>query len=133
MPIEIMEWYTREDLKANPDKLFVFGDNYLRSGWGGQTGACREEPNAQGICTKKSPGMNEKDFLTDKEYGHNITFIMRDLLPILSALDHDKIVVWPKDGIETGLAEMPARASATFLFLSTVVQSLKLVYGGVGG
>ena len=65
MIVEKMAWITREIVQANPDKIFLFGDNLLRVGLGGQAGATRGEPNAVGIPTKKTPAGDEAASFTD--------------------------------------------------------------------
>lgn len=42
----------REDLQANPDVYYLFGDNVERRGLGGQAKEMRGEPNAIGVATK---------------------------------------------------------------------------------
>lgn len=51
--IERMRHISRAYVRANRDKLFLFGDNLERRGFGGQAAAMRAEPNAVGIPTKK--------------------------------------------------------------------------------
>ncbi|MEC7290450.1 MAG: hypothetical protein VXW22_10215, partial [Pseudomonadota bacterium] len=46
----------RQDLRANPGTIYVFGDNTERVGLGGQAKEMRGEPNARGIATLWSPG-----------------------------------------------------------------------------
>ena len=53
--IERMRNISRAYVRANRDKLFLFGDNLERRGFGGQAAAMRGEPNAVGIPTKKKP------------------------------------------------------------------------------
>lgn len=60
--IERMQFITREYVRANRDKLFLFGDNLERRGLGGQAAAMRDEPNAIGIPTKKSPSYKNAAF-----------------------------------------------------------------------
>jgi hypothetical protein len=56
MPLIIQkQWYTKEEIQCNPDKIYVFGDNEVRKGNGGQAKACRGEPNTIGIRTKALP------------------------------------------------------------------------------
>jgi len=93
--IVYMKRITRQIVKNNRDKIFLFGDNLQRKGYGGQAKAMRGEPNAVGIPTKKKPFWQIKpDF--DFEY--------------------DTIVI-PSDGIGTGLAELPQRAPETYKHL----------------
>lgn len=104
----------REDLRANPDVFYVFGDNLLRVGMSGQAGEMRGEPNAIGIATKKSPGVFDRDYFSDFEYDSNVESIFRDLGPLR------EILIVPADGIGTGLSEMPMRCPKTFEFLCSL-------------
>ena len=60
--IEIRELVRREDLSAEPDKIFLFGDNLKQSGFGGQAKEMRGAANARGIPTKKEPGECTDEF-----------------------------------------------------------------------
>lgn len=58
MNIEIAhEPYTPELLRANREKIYVFGDNMKRYGKRGQA-VIRDEPNAFGVATKRHPSMD---------------------------------------------------------------------------
>lgn len=131
MPIKLMQRYSREDLQANPDQLFVFGDNCGRIGMGGQAAAARGEKNAVGICTKKAPSYEEGDFFTDAEYTTNVFIVLADFAPVFEALRSGRTVVWPLDGIGTGLADLPARAPHTLRFINSIKEALVHIYGTV--
>ena len=49
------KWITREELQRHPELIFVFGDNMLRKGFGGQAKEMRGEPNAVGVPVKWRP------------------------------------------------------------------------------
>ena len=57
-------WYSEQVLRAHPDKTFVFGDNLLGFGKGGQA-IIRSEPNAYGVPTKRKPSMDEGSFFSE--------------------------------------------------------------------
>ena len=69
--IERMRFITRDYVRANRDKLFLFGDNLEQRGLGGQAAAMRGEPNAIGIPTKKSPSYRADAFFSDDEFEQN--------------------------------------------------------------
>ena len=48
------EYYSVEQCLANPDTLYVFGDNTQRFGKGGQA-QIRDCKNSFGVCTKLYP------------------------------------------------------------------------------
>ncbi len=57
-------WYSPSLCKAVPEVLFVFGDNLLGFGKGGQA-IIRSEPNAFGVPTKRKPAMTAGSFFRD--------------------------------------------------------------------
>lgn len=131
MPIMTLKRYTREFIKAHPSWYFIFGDNLARAGLGGQAGAARGEPNSLGVATKKAPTYVARDFFTDKEYWFNVGEISGDLFRVIEALKAEDVVVWPADGIGTGIADLANRAPETLKFINCVVESLKKIYGEV--
>ncbi|MBX2806491.1 MAG: hypothetical protein KTR19_11000 [Hyphomicrobiales bacterium] len=94
-------------IKSHPDWLFVFGDNLERKGYGGQARAARDEPNAVGIATKRSPGMGPDDFFTDGDKTKWEASSAEDLNRLRRHIHAGGVVIWPLDGIGTGLAKLP--------------------------
>jgi hypothetical protein len=105
--IEYRQWVRRADLRAEPETLFVFGDNMQFYGMKGQAKEMRGEPNAVGIPTKRRPSMEEDAFLSDEDLPIWNTKSERSIVRLLR---HHGKIVWPKDGIGTGLAQLPKRA-----------------------
>ena len=56
MPVRLMKFITRQYVKAHPNVYFVFGDNEVRRGYGGQAKEMRGELNTVGVRTKRTPG-----------------------------------------------------------------------------
>jgi len=110
---EIVTRYTDSDVKANPDKIFVFGDNTQRTGTGGQA-QIRNNPNAFGIATKLKPTNNADAFMSDNNLEANKNIIDSDIQKILS---QNKPLVFPKDGFGTGLAKLKEKAPKTYEYL----------------
>jgi alkylated DNA repair dioxygenase AlkB len=115
---EIVERYTDAEVKANPDKIYVFGDNLQRTGTGGQA-QIRNNPNAFGIVTKLKPTMNADAFMSDSDIDMNRQNIDADIRKIKA---ENKVVVFPKDGLGTGLAKLKEKAPQTFAYLSERLQ-----------
>jgi hypothetical protein len=113
--IEVVTRYTDVDVKANPNKLYIFGDNVKRIGTGGQA-QIRNNPNAMGIATKLAPSMDESAFMTDKDLSKNKAIIDEDIAKIKAAAT-GKVVVFPKDGLGTGLAKLKEKAPKTYTYL----------------
>lgn len=109
MTIEYRERINRQDLIDEPEKLFVFGDNIERKGFGGQASVMRGEANAVGIPTKWSPTMRPEAFFIDGDVFEFMKSAARDFRRLII---HSKkgVVVWPKDGVGTGLAQLEQRA-----------------------
>ncbi len=105
--IEYRKLILRSDLQNNRDKLFVFGDNAARRGYGGQAREMRGEPNAVGIVTKRTPSMDEEAFFTDEDFA----FFMSESITDFRRLRKFKgTIVWPASDIGTGLAQLKERA-----------------------
>ena len=105
---------TRQYVRENREKRFVFGDNMFGRGLGGQAGAMRGEPNSIGVPTKWSPEHKPGAYFTDDDWlnanvRHALFQAFESIEAALSA-GHDVII--PEDGIGTGLAELPQRAPA---------------------
>lgn len=107
MTIRLQKFIRRADLRANPSTLYVFGDNLLERGYGGQAREMRGEPNAVGIPTKVSPSEYAADHLA-LEFMRKWVQAFENLDYHMTAVGGD--VVWPEDGIGTGLADMQNRA-----------------------
>jgi hypothetical protein len=111
--VEVVDRYSVADVQANPDKIYVFGDNTQRVGMGGQA-QIRNNPNAMGIATKITPSMDEAAFMSDKDLIKNRQIIDGDIAKIKAT---GKTVVMPKDGLGTGLAQLKEKAPQTYAYL----------------
>lgn len=104
--IEYTDNLTVELCRANPAKVFVFGDNLAGYGTAGQ--ACiRKEPNAFGIPTKRYPSMAIGSFFSDSpcELEH-----VKNSLRHLYSLSKRYTIVFPLNGVGTGLSKMPTES-----------------------
>lgn len=127
MPILYQKMIHRDDLRKNPHVLYLFGDNDLRVGLGGQAAEMRNEPNAIGVWTKRAPGRDLASYWSDKEFDANCAKIEQDLVRAKSHLRRNGILVIPLDGIGTGFAQMERRCPLTFYVLQQSVTSLESV------
>lgn len=119
--------YYREDIKDSPDKVYVFGDNYARAGYGGQANACRGLPNTVGIRTKYYPSNTPESF-----FGRNTSLekvmISQDIAYIKQALNNGFTVVMPEDGIGTGLADLKNKAPSVAEHLNQELTLLGILF-----
>ena len=124
--VERIRFITREYVRANPDKIFLFGDNLEQRGLGGQAAAMRGEPNAVGIPTKKRPSYSPDAFFTDAEFEQNRSAIDLAFTKLSeAATDSTRVVVIPSDGLGTGRAELQRRAPKTFAYLESRLAELE--------
>lgn len=121
MPLLLQSRIHRADLIANPQALYVFGDNEERWGLGGQAREMRGESNAYGVATLKAPGL----FWSEHGSARQCAVIDADLEPIILALQFKRLVIFPLDGIGTGLADLANRSPTTFAHLERRVAELK--------
>ena len=109
---EFRKWITRDMVRNEREKLFVFGDNELRQGLGGQAKEMRGEPNSFGIATKFSPSMEPGAFFNDHPYA--ISIVLRDLADLCQQWDEKyppyESIVYPQDGVGSGLAQLETRS-----------------------
>lgn len=118
-------YYTETEVRNNPNKLYVFGDNLLRVGTGGQ--ACiRDCGNSFGLATKESPNMFDNSFFSDSI--RTLSYVFKDIesLVVRCELRRPAYVVFPADGLGTGLAQMHIRAPEAF---KVMLQCLNDIFG----
>lgn len=120
--IERRDWISRENLKAEPNTLFVFGDNDLRKGLGGQAKSMRGEANAVGVRTKAKPSMALDAFWTDASYDANVAKIDEDFAKIEA---HNGPIVIPSAGLGTGLSKLAEKAPRTAKYLEAKIAALE--------
>ena len=115
------KWIMREDLQNNPDFTYVFGDNLRRQGMGGQAKEMRNEPNAVGVATKKSPSNDPTAFFTDDEFNLNCITILNDFSPVIKKIMDGGVIVIPADGLGTGLSALEEHAPRTNKALNDIL------------
>ncbi len=124
MGIRYVASYVREQIKAAPDTLYIFGDNFERKGFGGQAAEARGEPNAVGIPTKRAPSMRPDAFLTNADLLQLQATAGPAIERLRGHLNAGGEVVMPAAGIGTGLAQMATRAPACWAWLCAELQAL---------
>ncbi|KAM9977810.1 hypothetical protein ACTFIR_011684 [Dictyostelium discoideum] len=118
------EFYSVENVRANPHKLFVFGDNNASRGKKGQS-IIRGCPNSHGIPTKKHPSLHKSSFYTDKDLKDNIKRIDESIAKLKERSSEYQEIVLPAAGLGTGLARLEECAPKTFEHLQKELNKLK--------
>lgn len=114
--------WTLIDIKNNPKKIFVFGDNNLRYGKGGQA-IIRDLPNTIGLRTKKAPNNQLSSFYSDSDLEENKKNIIEDILTIKDLQLKGNIIVFSNGGYGTGLSKLKENAPKTFEYLCDCLKS----------
>ena len=117
---------TANVVKANPDKVFLFGDNVedARTGYvpTSTQAVIRGQENAIGIPTKKNRGTRKDSYYTDADFDE----FKRGVDDAIDAAKRTgKTIIIPKDGIGTGKAELETRAPKCFEYLTSQLDALK--------
>ena len=118
-------------VRKNQNTLFVFGDNDLREGKGGQA-AIRDEPNAMGLRTKKKPKTTEDSYYSDEEYESNIRKMSNDLNKIKEASKQYQSTYYIP-GIGEGRAKLKQKAPKTYRWLKNKLNELNRVHVVIDG
>lgn len=117
---------TRTMVQSDRGSVFIFGDNMVGRGLGGQAAAMRGEPNTIGVPTKWRPERTDGAYFTDDDLrdGSVRHAILEAFSRMKNALASGKNVVIPADGLGTGLAELPTRAPKIHAFIEAGISSL---------
>lgn len=118
--VERIEFITRTYVQQNPDKIFLFGDNMIRQGFGGQAREMRGEPNCIGVVTKRFPRNDFDAFLYDHDFEEAKRFIDLDFARIPEACT----VVIPFAGLGTGLARLDQTAPKIYQYILDKIAEL---------
>ena len=118
------DFWTVDDVKNRPNCLFIFGDNNVKLGCGGQA-IIRGLPNVAGIPTKKYPNNNAGSFYSDNDFDDNASRIKDAINHIITRAKDYQYIVYPKHRIGTGLSKLKEKAPRTYAFLLTEISRLK--------
>ncbi len=125
MPLLFQQRITRAELRRNPDRLYVFGDNLERIGYGGLARECRGEPNAIGVPTKRASSMDYAAFFTNEDYDVWVKAAQPAWDRIEKAVLEGKTVLFPKAGLGTGLSQLGQRAPRISGANESLIQALQ--------
>lgn len=127
MRVERPKWITREDVRKNRRKAFLFGDNYQERGYGGQAREMRGEPNSFGVPTKKAPSnLPDAFFYSDEWPDHKRALDARfDLLKMIISGTGCEAVVIPADGLGTGLSRLEETCPEALEYLEKMYNTIE--------
>jgi hypothetical protein len=117
MKVILMPHIQRKYIIDHQELVFVFGDNDARKGYGGLAKEARGLYNTHGIRVKKYPSMAVDAFYNDEEFEEQKKKIDMDINELLKRSNNFEAVVFPLNGIGTGLADLPHRSWITFEYL----------------
>lgn len=121
--IRIENWYSIDLVETNPTHLFVFGDNLLGIGKGGQA-VIRDCANSYGVPTKRKPSMTPDSFFENTD--ECVEYIDNSLDGLVELYDEGMNLVFPRDGLGTGLSDLHHKAPRVYIHLCT---QLELLFG----
>ena len=124
MIVEIQKsWFSLNQCKSNPNKLYVFGDNLIRVGEAGQAGI-RSADNSVGLATKKLPSCGKNAYFTD-HYENYMTIVEEIARVILTFKDGDyDTLVLPYAKLGTGLSKMPEKSPELFRWMNSILSEV---------
>lgn len=114
------EHWTVKYCLGTPDRLYVFSDNDIKTGLGGQA-IIRECKNSIGIPTKKLPAYHGLAFYNDKDFKSSCEKIQKAIVEIIIKSAKYKEIVFPVGGFGTERAKLKEKAPKTFKYLNTVI------------
>jgi len=123
--LKYVGYWTVNVVMNNPRYLFIYGDNEIHQGRGGQA-IIRDCPNTFGIPTKKYPNNNPASFWTDREYHRNCAILNNYfglLCKTIKEKRYDAIII-PENGLGTGLSQLPELAPKTHRYLNKWLQKI---------
>ena len=113
--IMLIHFYVRRDAQINPEILFVFGDNLIEKGLGGQAKEMRGESNAVGIPTLVKP----YEFFSNNDLTRVAKIYAQKFNMLAQHIKKQGTVVWPANGIGTNRARLQEMAPAIWDLLQT--------------
>lgn len=116
----------RADVINNRHLLYVFGDNMERVGFGGQAKEIRGEQNAHGIPTKRKAAHGGKECYFHDDEADAFTSVLEGFSTLKRRYNVGQYrgLVWPSDGIGTGLAELDKRAPKLLQMIEEMTKGL---------
>lgn len=115
---------SREMVKANPNVIFIFGDNLEESGYGGQAKEMRGEPNAIGIPTKRKPTNERNAFFYDEDLEEVRKLLEPIFFKLNKHLKNGGSIVAPMEGVGTGFARLQQTAPTVLAYIAKELEGM---------
>lgn len=125
MALKMLKKLERRMIQKNPDALFVFGDNLVQKGFGGQAKEARGEKNSVGIPTKRLPSMSTDAFFSDADYDVVFPLICAAFEKLRRHVSSGGLVYYPEAGVGTGLADLKNKAPMIYSHIQREFNALK--------
>jgi hypothetical protein len=126
------KWFSDHQINKYPNAFFIFGDNLMAKGIGGQAKVCRDKKNTIGIPTKLTPGTDKAAYITSEIYQNNPHIkgaVEYAFNHVLKAVEAGLDIIWPLDGVGTGLALLRENCPELLNDINREFENLKLLYG----
>ena len=117
MSILLQNRFSIEDCSNHLDRVFIFGDNLIQKGKGGQA-IIRDCHNAYGIPTKRLPSMDSDSFFNDEFDEYEAVKSAIEKLAVMKYSRKEVTFVFPTDGLGTGLAQMKTKSPKLFKYMN---------------
>ena len=125
--VEIQKIFSVKDCNNNPNKIYIFGDNFCGVGKGGQA-IIRDCHNVYGIPTKRTPSMDSNAFFSDNFDEYDTVKSKIEQLIILALCKTTTTFVFPEAGLGTGLARMNQTSPKLFKYMNRMLYKFFGVY-----
>ncbi|KKL08285.1 hypothetical protein LCGC14_2577390 [marine sediment metagenome] len=116
-------WITKEMIEESTHIIFIFGDNLLQRGLGGQAKVCRPFVNkgkALGIPTKRKPTMYADAFFSDRD--DEIRAVRWAIRTIISKYDGGYTIIFMPN-IGRGYAKLPEKSPRIYKLISNFIKT----------
>lgn len=115
----IKSFYNRDIANRSQSTIFVFGDNLVKKGTGGQ--ACiRYTENSYGIPTKRSPSNSPNAFFADRRDEEEA--VLKSLRRLYKmGKETRSTIIFPNKGLGTGLAKMEKTSPILFQKMCSII------------
>ena len=117
MSIRIQKLFSIEDCSNHPEDIYIFGDNLIGRGYGGQA-IIRNCHNTFGIPTKRLPSHSEDAYFSDQFDEYEAVKERIEKLLALKFSKADITFVFPEDGLGTGLSKMNIKSPQLFKYMN---------------